>query len=68
MPRRIGPRSLGEILNEMFEPDHSYVFDQIAKKFAPTFRVSPIAMRIRLEKLGLLHREVPRQGRFAELA
>jgi hypothetical protein len=23
--------------------------------------VSPIAMRIRLERLGLLHREVPRQ-------
>jgi hypothetical protein len=23
--------------------------------------VSPIAMRIRLEKLGLLHREAPRQ-------
>jgi hypothetical protein len=35
--------------------------DRIAKPFAETFLVSPIAMRIRLEKLGLLHREVPRQ-------
>jgi hypothetical protein len=35
--------------------------DRIAKAFAETFLVSPIAMRIRLEKLGLLHREVPRQ-------
>jgi len=35
--------------------------DRIAKPFAETFLVSPIEMRIRLEKLGLLHREVPRQ-------
>ena len=39
--------------------------DRIAKPFAETFLVSPIAMRIRLEKLGLLHREVPRQGVFS---
>ena len=32
-----------------------------ARPFAELFLVSPIAMRIRLEKLGLLHREVPRQ-------
>ena len=36
-------------------------FDRIARPFAEKFLVSPIAMRIRLEKLGLLHREVPRQ-------
>jgi hypothetical protein len=35
--------------------------DRIAKPFAETFLVSPIAMRIRLEKLALLHHEVPRQ-------
>jgi hypothetical protein len=35
--------------------------DRIAKPFAEIFLVSPIAMRIRLEKLGLLHRAVPRQ-------
>jgi hypothetical protein len=39
--------------------------DRIAKPFAETFLVSPIAMRIRLEKLGLLHRAVPRQRVFS---
>jgi hypothetical protein len=33
----------------------------IARPFAEKFLVSPIAMRIRLERLGLLHREVPGQ-------
>jgi hypothetical protein len=33
----------------------------IARPFAELFVVSPIAMRIRLEKLGLLMREVPHQ-------
>jgi Zn-dependent peptidase ImmA (M78 family) len=32
-----------------------------ARPFAEQFLVSPIAMRIRLERLGLLHREIPRQ-------
>ena len=35
--------------------------DIFAKPFAEKFLVSPIAMRIRLEKLGLLHRTVPLQ-------
>ena len=35
--------------------------DGIARPFAELFVVSPIAMRIRLEKLGLLMREVPHQ-------
>jgi hypothetical protein len=35
--------------------------DSFAKPFAEKFLVSPIAMRIRLEKLGLLHRSVPLQ-------
>jgi Zn-dependent peptidase ImmA (M78 family) len=34
---------------------------RFAKPLAEQFLVSPIAMRIRLEKLGLLHREVPHQ-------
>jgi Zn-dependent peptidase ImmA (M78 family) len=34
---------------------------RFARPFAEHFLVSPDAMRIRLEKLGLLHREVPRQ-------
>lgn len=37
------------------------VLDRIARPLAERFLVSPIAMRIRLEKLGLLHREAPRQ-------
>ena len=35
--------------------------ESFAKPFAEKFLVSPIAMRIRLEKLGLLHRTVPLQ-------
>jgi Zn-dependent peptidase ImmA (M78 family) len=37
------------------------VLEYFARPFAEPFIVSPIAMRIRLEKLGLLHREAPRQ-------
>jgi hypothetical protein len=35
--------------------------EHFARPFAEQFLVSPAAMRIRLERLGLLHREVPRQ-------
>ncbi|MFZ4684614.1 MAG: ImmA/IrrE family metallo-endopeptidase [Hyphomonadaceae bacterium] len=35
--------------------------DRIAVPFATKFLVSPVAMRIRLERLGLLHRTVPLQ-------
>jgi Zn-dependent peptidase ImmA (M78 family) len=35
--------------------------DSVARPFAEQFLVSPIAMRIRLEKLGLLMRTIPRQ-------
>jgi Zn-dependent peptidase ImmA (M78 family) len=38
-----------------------YVLEAFAQPLAERFLVSPIAMRIRLEKLGLLLREVPRQ-------
>jgi len=38
--------------------------DRIARPVAEKFLVSPIAMRIRLEKLGLLHRVVPHQKIF----
>jgi hypothetical protein len=37
------------------------VLEHFARPFAEEFKVSPIAMRIRLERLSLLHREVPRQ-------
>jgi hypothetical protein len=43
-----------------FETDEN-VLDRIARPLAKRFLVSPIAMRIRLEKLGLLLREVPDQ-------
>ncbi len=39
-----------------------------ADYFAPMFLVSRQAMRIRLENLDLLHREVPRQKRLVGLA
>jgi hypothetical protein len=37
------------------------MLELFARPFAEQFLVSPVAMRIRLEKLGLLHREIPRQ-------
>jgi hypothetical protein len=37
------------------------LLDHFARPLAEQFLVSPIAMRIRLERLGLLQREVPRQ-------
>lgn len=42
--------------------------DHFARPFAEMFKVSASAMRIRLEKLGLLHRETPRQGSLAVTA
>jgi hypothetical protein len=44
-----------------FTESDDQALDSFAKPFAEEFLVSPIAMRIRLEKLGLLHREVPLQ-------
>ena len=46
--------------------DDDRALDSFARPFAERFLVSPIAMRIRLEKLGLLHRVVPRQRLLAE--
>ncbi len=40
--------------------------DRFATPFAGKFLVSPIAMRIRLERLGLLHRAVPLQRLLAD--
>jgi hypothetical protein len=39
--------------------------EHFARPFAKQFLVSPVAMRIRLETLGLLLREVPRQRSFS---
>ena len=38
-----------------FSETDDQAVDSFAKPFAETFLVSPIAMRIRLERLGLLH-------------
>jgi IrrE N-terminal-like domain len=43
------------------------VLEHFARPFAQQFLVSPAAMRIRLEKLALLHREVPRQRSLLRL-
>lgn len=44
-----------------FTETDDQALDSFAKQFAEKFLVSPIAMRIRLERLGLLHRTVPLQ-------
>ncbi len=49
-----------------FTGDDDVVLEHFARPFAEKFLVSPIAMRIRLEKLGLLHRVVPRQRLLTE--
>jgi hypothetical protein len=48
-----------------FSESDDDALDGFAKPFAEKFLVSPIAMRIRLEKLGLLHRFVPLQRLLA---
>jgi Zn-dependent peptidase ImmA (M78 family) len=48
------------------DDDEDRALDSFARPFAERFLVSPIAMRIRLEKLGLLHRVVPRQRLLTE--
>lgn len=61
-PTRHGMKPVGMILRNMieqsFEP-HAFVFETVAREFAPKFRVSIQAMRIRLEKLGLLRIDHP---------
>ena len=42
-----------------FTESDDQALENFAKPFAEKFLVSPIAMRIRLERLGLLHRAVP---------
>src|ERR1700677_2147622 len=48
-----------------FAGSDDQALDSFAKPFAERFLVSPIAMRIRLEKLGLLHRAVPLELRLS---
>jgi Zn-dependent peptidase ImmA (M78 family) len=44
-----------------FKEADDNMLDRVARPLAEHFLVSPTAMRIRLEKLGLLHRTVPHQ-------
>lgn len=62
---RSGQRS---ILTGGFIETEDDALDWFAKPFAKKFLVSPIAMRIRLEKLGLLHRTVPLQRLLSDNA
>jgi Zn-dependent peptidase ImmA (M78 family) len=55
------PRSDCRVGDHDFSKIDDNGLDRIARPLARTFLVSPIAMRIRLEKLGLLLREVPPQ-------
>jgi IrrE N-terminal-like domain len=58
-------RMSDEFGNSIGSSADDVVLENFARPLAEQFMVSPIAMRIRLEKLGLLHREVPRQRIFA---
>ncbi len=51
-----------------FTETDDQALDSFAKPFAEKFLVSPIAMRIRLERLGLLHPTVPLQRLLTDRA
>jgi Zn-dependent peptidase ImmA (M78 family) len=55
------PRLRGGFGTQAWVETDDDVLERVAKPLAQLFLVSPIAMRIRLEKLGLLLREVPQQ-------
>lgn len=55
------PRFEYRVFRIAFTKNDDHALDRFATPFAEKFLVSPIAMRIRLEKLGLLHRTVPLQ-------
>ena len=59
-PRRSSWVKLGNTLQPE-TPDHLIVFNRIAREFAQVFCVSVETMRIRLENLGLLLRDIPHQ-------
>jgi hypothetical protein len=59
-PRRTNWKRLGDAFTSS-DPDHQIVFNRISKEFAQVFSVSGEAMRIRLQNLGLLLRDIPQQ-------
>lgn len=60
------PRVHGSIGDFDIPESENEALERFCKPLAERFIVSPIAMRIRLEKLGLLHRVLPFQGLLAE--
>jgi hypothetical protein len=52
---------IAEVVRSFDQARDDEVLEHFVRPFAEQFIVSPIAMRIRLERLELLHREVPRQ-------
>ena len=54
-----------EFEKNLEEWENERAMEEFARPFAKQFNVSPTAMRIRLETLGLLHREMPRQRYMA---
>ncbi len=66
-PRVLQPGSLidhpfAEIAHDEFGESEDQALEFFVRPFAERFLVSPIAMRIRLEKLGLLHHTIPPKG------
>ena len=59
-PGRSGLVHIRTIFRDAWEPDESYLFDRVAREFTPLFRVSVQAMRIKLESLGLLLKDRPK--------
>ena len=59
-PERAAPPIRRYCRRERSQADDS-LFEKVARPMAATFNVSKPAMRIRLENLGLLVRETPRQ-------
>lgn len=53
-PPSRGLTRIGLVALRSIEAEHTYFFEQVARQFAPRFGVSILAMRIRLEELGLL--------------
>ena len=52
---------MAEVCRSINEQRNDEAMNEFARPFAEKYLVSMVAMRIRLERLGLLHREVPRQ-------
>jgi Zn-dependent peptidase ImmA (M78 family) len=52
---------MAEVCRSINEQRDVEAMNEFVRPFAEKFLVSMVAMRIRLERLGLLHREVPRQ-------